>query len=118
MMLVNQQLLQNTTNQPVPQIDFYGYIQSRFDKSSKLSDVMQKLFQTLKLLSVKLEELKEGMYGCGNHGINMELLKGIHKKLKKCRVWVGDERDEKKKKRKKKRKGDTKDENGGKKIKE
>jgi hypothetical protein len=44
-----------------------------------------------------LAELKEGKYGCANYKLDMSQLKGIHKKLKKVRLWGT---KEKKKKRK------------------
>lgn len=128
MMVVNQKLVDNVDNNDtrklVPQIDFYGYIQNRFQHKQKqnkdVSTVIdenkkKQLYTTMSDVTSMLKELRNGKYGCGNHGIDMNVLKGVHKKLKKCRVWVGEESHKqssednagKKKKKKKKRKAPT-----------
>ena len=86
-----------------PQIDFMGYLEYRF------ADEDIKNLQALILdISKKLKGLKEGKYGCGNHNVDMQKLKEIHKKLKKCRVWgqKSSSSSSKKDKKKKKKKND------------
>ena len=77
----------------VPQIDVLGYLAQRFEQADQKT--MTKLLDNI---CFKLRGLKDGKYGCGNHKVDMQVLKGIHKKLKKCRLWGA---KEKKKKRKK-----------------
>lgn len=77
----------------VPQIDLLGYLAQRFEQADQKS--MTKLLDNICVL---LRGLKDGKYGCANHQVDMQVLKGIHKKLKKCRAWGV---KEKKKKRKK-----------------
>lgn len=85
-------------NKPeVPKIDLLGYIEYRFDDKDK-AHVKDRVTKLSKILM----ELKEGKFGCGNHKVDLQKLKIVHKKLKKCR---GGE------KKKKKRKADSK-ENG------
>jgi cyclin H len=76
----------------VPQIDLLGYLSHRFEDAD--IDKMRSLLQEI---GNKLRELKEGKYGCVGYNLDMAQLKGIHKKLKKCRLWG---LKEKKKKRK------------------
>ncbi|CAJ1966999.1 unnamed protein product [Cylindrotheca closterium] len=77
----------------IPQIDLKGYLAQRFEEADQKS-----MTQLLDNICVMLRGLKDGKYGCGNHKVDMQVLKGIHKKLKKCRLWGA---KEKKKKRKK-----------------
>ena len=52
-----------------------------------------------------MRELKMGKHGCGNYGLDMNELKMLNKKLKKCRAWEDSEvKDEKVKTKKKKKK--------------
>jgi cyclin H len=90
-------------------IDIIGYIQSRFQDSSlsnneqvKIdSDAIDTIVARVTSLTDKIRELREGKHGCGNYNVDMEVLKGVHKKLKKCRAW-GQSSGEKKKKKKRK----------------
>ncbi|KAG7346484.1 cyclin-like protein [Nitzschia inconspicua] len=77
----------------VPQIDIIGYLSQRFETAN-----INKMSFLLNEICGKLQELKEGKYGCGNYNLDMQVLKGIHKKLKKVRLWGA---KDKKKKRKK-----------------
>jgi cyclin H len=97
-------------NEPdlTPRIDFMGYLHYRFgDKDTKN---LQKLLQDI---CDKLKGLKEGKYGCGNYNVDMQKLKEIHKKLKKCRIWGTKLSSSSSKKEKKKKKNDGKVEDGG-----
>lgn len=76
----------------VPLIDMLGYLSQRFEDAD-----VQGMTKKLGEICTMLRELKEGKHGCANHNIDMHTLKGIHKKLKKCRLWGA---KEKKKKRK------------------
>mmetsp|Transcript_22554 Transcript_22554/g.46799 ORF Transcript_22554/g.46799 Transcript_22554/m.46799 type:complete len:232 (+) Transcript_22554:124-819(+) len=96
-----------------PKIDLLGYVASRFDDRededhnglrSRINDVCD-----------MLRALRQGKYGCGNHGIDMVKLKAVHKKLKKCRG--GAESKSKKKKKKRKAKTDEDDATAAKKAK-
>ena len=80
----------------VPQIDILGYLSQRFEEAD-----LETMRMVLRDICGLLRELKDGKHGCANHSVDMEILKGIHKKLKKCRAW-----GQKEKKKKKKRKGD------------
>jgi cyclin H len=75
----------------IPQIDLLGYLSQRFEDAD-----IGKMSSLLRDIGTKLQELKEGKYGCVGT-VDMQILKGIHKKLKKCRIWG---LKEKKKKRK------------------
>jgi cyclin H len=77
----------------IPFIDILGYLSQRFENSD-----LDGLTSVLDEICTMLRELKEGKHGCANHDVDMVALKGIHKKLKKCRLWGA---KEKKKKRKK-----------------
>jgi cyclin H len=79
----------------VPKIDLLGYIEHRFEEEDH-----EKVKGQVITLGEMLKELKEGKYGCGNHTVDMQTLKGVHKKLKKCRSGE---------KKKKKRKADSKE---------
>jgi cyclin ccl1 len=76
----------------IPQIDLLGYLSQRFEDKD-----LERMRTLLRDLCAMLRELKDGKYGCANHHVDLQTLKGIHKKLKKCRVWGV---KEKKKKRK------------------
>jgi cyclin H len=77
----------------IPQIDIVGYLSQRFEDAD-----IETMSTLLGEICDKLQELKQGMHGCGNYNVDMQVLKGIHKKLKKVRIWGV---KEKKKKRKK-----------------
>lgn len=79
----------------IPQIDIIGYLSHRFESSD-----LESMSVLLREISTMLRELKDGKHGCANHAVDLQILKGIHKKLKKCRLWGT---KEKKKKRKKDR---------------
>lgn len=89
LMVANEQI----DKPEVPRIDLLGYIKHRFDEGKDHENVKSRILR----LSGMLRELKEGKYGCGNHKVDMEALKGVHKKLKKCRIGA----DKKKKKKRK-----------------
>mmetsp|Transcript_22646 Transcript_22646/g.53583 ORF Transcript_22646/g.53583 Transcript_22646/m.53583 type:complete len:440 (-) Transcript_22646:134-1453(-) len=100
----NHQDEEKTDSTP-PQIDFMGYLEYRF------ADKDIKNLQALILdIREKLKGLKEGNYGCGNYNVDMQKLKEIHKKLKKCRMWgqksSSSSSSSKKDKKKKKKKDD------------
>lgn len=77
----------------IPHIDIIGYISQRFETVD-----IAKMSSLLTEIGDKLQELKQGKHGCGKYNVDMQVLKGIHKKLKKVRLWGI---KEKKKKRKK-----------------
>lgn len=95
-----------------PQIDIMGYIQLRFQDSNE-ADVkvdaaaINAVSQRVSRLAKLVRELKEGKHGCGNYNVDMEALKGLNKKLKKCRAWGGASEKKEGKKKKKKRKADV-----------
>ena len=85
-------------------IDIIGYIRSRFQDSSnddiKIdSTAVESVVERVTRLGTIIRELKEGKHGCGNHNVDMESLKGVHKKLKKCRAWGLDGKKKKKKRK-------------------
>lgn len=85
-------------------IDIIGYIRSRFQDSTNEhvkidSAAIDTIVSRVTSVGAKIRELKDGKHGCGNHNVDMEALKGVHKKLKKCRAW-GQSDKKKKKKRK------------------
>ena len=84
-------------------IDLIGYIKSRFLDSKNEQqvnvDAIESIVSRVTSVGVEIRELREGKHGCGNHNVDMEALKGVHKKLKKCRTW-GQSDKKKKKKRK------------------
>lgn len=90
LMVANEQ---QKENKEIPQIDILGYLSQRFEDSDNKG-----MNTLLSEIGARLKELKEGKHGCANHNVDMQALKGIHKKLKKCRLWG---KKEKKKKRKK-----------------
>lgn len=69
----------------MPRIDFEGYIQARFVdiSATKRESTTKRLID----LASMLKRLKQGDFGCGHYQTDMTKLKGIHKKLKKVRVW-------------------------------
>ncbi|KAL7531479.1 hypothetical protein ACHAWF_003784 [Thalassiosira exigua] len=95
-----------------PQIDIMGYIRSRFQDTTE-SEVkvdaaaIEAAAGRVSKLGQMVRELKEGKHGCGNHEVNMEALKGLNKKLKKCRAWGGSDKKEGKKKKKKRKAEDA-----------
>ncbi len=90
LMVANEQ---QQGNDDIPFIDMLGYLSQRFEDAN-LDDMTVVLHD----ICIMLRELKEGKHGCANHNVDMQALKGIHKKLKKCKLWGA---KEKKKKRKK-----------------
>jgi cyclin H len=89
----------------VPNIDLLGYLDSRFadqgDKKDR-QDLRSRISKTCDMLRA----LREGKYGCGNHGIDMVKLKEVHKKWKTCRSGTEKSKKKKKKKRKAEEGGD------------
>jgi len=89
-----------------PEIDIVGYVRSRFedtDESGVVVDTaaIDALVERVSRLAQLIRELREGKHGCGNYNADMNELKGVNKKLKKCRAWgSSDKKDKKKRKRK------------------
>lgn len=111
MMVANEELRVSQKQKYVPKINFMGYIHHRFEGGKQYNqDKIEALRRTLEDLIPILKDMKTpgGKYGCGNYPVDTNILKGVHKKLKKCRVWgstSGGEKDgDGKKKKKKKRK--------------
>jgi len=77
----------------IPQINLMGYLSHRFDGAD-----IPRMRSLMREIGTKLLELKEGLHGCGNYNIDMQKLKGIHKKLKKCKIWGLKEKKKKKRK--------------------
>lgn len=71
-----------TETPKLPNLDLIGYIKQRFSQEQG-----QEMETIMKDLVPMLRGLKEGNHGCANHHLDMSKLKGIHKKLKKCRAW-------------------------------
>jgi cyclin H len=100
-------------------IDILGYIRCRFqDTANEITesinvdtDTIETVTQRVSNLGQLIRELKMGKHGCGNYGLDMNELKMLNKKLKKCRAWEDSEvKDEKgKTKKKKKRKAEEGD---------
>ena len=89
----------------VPKIDLLGYLDSRFaDQGDKKA--RQELRSQISETCDMLRALRDGKYGCGNHGIDMVKLKEVHKKWKKCRGGAEKTKKKKKKKRKAEEGGD------------
>jgi cyclin H len=95
----------------LPRIDVIGYVRSRFQDATE-SDAganaaaIDAVTRRVSTLGQLVRELREGKHGCGNYGLDMDELKGINKKLKKCRAWGLPDKKEEKKKKKKKRKAE------------
>jgi cyclin H len=88
-----------------PEIDIVGYIRSRFEDTDESgvvvdSEAIDALVERVSRLSQLIRELREGKHGCGNYNADMNELKGINKKLKKCRAWGSGSSEKKKRKRK------------------
>jgi len=77
----------------IPQVDILGYLSHKFEEV-KIPQMRSLLHE----IGNKLHELKEGKHGCTSHKVDMQKLKGIHKKLKKCRIWGLKEKKKKKRK--------------------
>ena len=77
----------------IPQIDLMGYLSHRFEGAD-----IPRMRSLMIEIGTKLQELKEGHHGCANYKIDMQKLKGIHKKLKKCKIWGLKEKKKKKRK--------------------
>ncbi len=91
-----------------PEIDIMGYVRSRFEDTDESGVVVDSaaidaVVDRVTRLSQLVRELREGKHGCGNYDTDMAELKGLNKKLKKCRAW-GSTSDSKKGKKKRKRK--------------
>jgi len=85
-----------------------GYVRSRFEDTDESGVVVDSaaidaVVDRVTRLSQLVRELREGKHGCGNYDTDMAELKGLNKKLKKCRAW-GSSSDSKKEKKKRKRK--------------
>mmetsp|Transcript_17720 Transcript_17720/g.23011 ORF Transcript_17720/g.23011 Transcript_17720/m.23011 type:complete len:131 (+) Transcript_17720:2-394(+) len=87
-------------------VDMMGYIRSRFHGTVDAAAIDAVTHRVSKLGGM-IRELKEGKYGCGNYNLNMETLKTLNKKLKKCRAWGLSEKKEGKKKKKKRKAEDA-----------
>jgi len=87
-------------------VDMMGYVRSRFHGAVNVSAVDAVTHRVSKLGQM-IRELKEGKYGCGNYEVNMDTLKGLNKKLKKCRAWGPADKKEGKKKKKKRKAEDA-----------
>ena len=96
---------QTTQLLDVPDVDLLRYVEKRFDDRG-VKDC-ERLMERIGEVRALLPALREGAYGCGNHGIDMLKLKAVHKRLKKCRVWGPSEEKKKKKKKKRKVDGET-----------
>lgn len=90
LMVANEQ---QEGNDDLPSIDMVGYLSQRFEEAD-----IEGVSAVLEEICTMLRELQEGKHGCANHDIDMQKLKGIHKKLKKCRLWGV--KDNKKKRKK------------------
>ena len=91
-----------------PEIDIMGYVRSRFEDTDESGVVVDSaandaVVDRVTRLTQLVRELREGKHGCGNYDTDMAELKGLNKKLKKCRAW-GSTSDSKKEKKKRKRK--------------
>jgi cyclin H len=92
-----------------PRIDILGYVRARFRDASETDvDVDESAIvdatRRVSILGEMIREFKDGKHGCGNYGSDMDELKRLNKKLKKCRAWgVPDVKDEKRKKKKKRK---------------
>lgn len=83
LMVANDEL-QKDSKEDVPNIDLLGYVQVRFDDNKVTQEFMK---QEMTELCSMLKGLEEGKYGCGNNNVDLNALKAVHKKLKKCRLW-------------------------------
>lgn len=83
-------------------LDMMGYIRLRFYGTAD-EKAIDAVTQRVTKLGQMIRELKEGKHGCGNYNVNMDTLKGLNKKLKKCRAWGEDKKEGKKKKKKRKK---------------
>ena len=81
----------------VPQIDFFGYISLRFPDKDQ-----EEMKSLLRNLCAMLREVREGKHGCGNHNVDLQMLKSVHKKLKKTAKWSSSSSSNKEKKKKRK----------------
>jgi cyclin H len=79
----------------IPTIDMLGYLSQRFEYAD-----IDGVSAVLHEISTMLRELKDGKHGCANHDVDMQKLKGIHKKLKMCRLWGPKDKKKKRKKEK------------------
>ena len=88
-------------------IDLHGYLSQRFPSEQQAASMSDKLG----VLCDRMQCLEKGEFGCGNHQTDMAMLKRIHKKLKKVRLWgqsssdKGDGASSRKKKRDKDKEG-------------
>lgn len=95
MMLSNRRLVEKGkskgTDVAVVEIDFRGYLNCRFANEKKEHEI-EALWQEMIILLNPLEKAMD------KAELDIAVLKGIHKKLKKCRIW-GKSESKKKKKR-------------------
>ena len=95
-----QDKAQSEGNTDFPAIDLYSYLNCRFKTMHLTDDKCSSAKSKMVNLTQMIRELEGGKHGCGSHGVDMVVLKKIHKKLKKCRVWgVSDEKSKKKKRK-------------------
>lgn len=98
---------QEEGNAEFPTIDLYGYLETRFSNSSHMHDkgMGPEVKAKITDVAIMIRELKSGNHGCGAHGVDMIALKGIHKRLKKCRIWGKSSKKSGKNKKKRKLEG-------------
>jgi cyclin H len=84
-LMVTNEELQTNTNVDVPNIDLLGYVKHRFDEKGADHELFMR--ENMTELCNMLVGLREGKHGCGNHNVDLQALKNVHKKLKKVRVW-------------------------------
>ncbi len=104
MMLANKILLQSQDENfkkdgesTVVKIDFREYLRCRFVEERKEHEI-ESLWQEIEDLSQVVQNAVDQLLLQPEP--DMVALKGIHKKLKKCRIWGTDDKKKKKKKRK------------------
>jgi cyclin H len=92
-----------------PRIDIIGYIRLWFQDANKFdvnvdAAAMDAVTRRVSNLGQLVRKLREDKHGCGNHGLDMDKLKRLNKKLKKCCAWgVPDKKQEEKKKKRKRK---------------
>jgi len=114
-----------------PPVNFLEYVRGRFRAGAgaegggggvggmghAASRDGESIVEEIREIAKKVRGLREGLHGCGNHGIDFAELKAVHKKLKKVRIWGQDKekagKQEKKEKKKKKRDRSSKEGKGG-----
>ena len=93
-----------------PRIDIMGYIRWRFHTNESEVKVdaaaIDAVSRRITKLGILVRELKEGKHGCGNYELDLETLKVINKKLRKCRAWGSSHKKSGMKKKKRKLDGE------------